>query len=154
MGVRTTATTSCRVWADLDRVETEQRRTKKKEWPRKRGKSNDPPPEQKNAAKSQKAFITLGSPVVPLLSTSKADSGLAPECRWDPLPYTNRPCWSKKGQFEAHSRLTNIAQAARLAGHYREVQGSNPGFPGFLAGSTLVRIFWCCRGSISGVCRP
>ena len=36
----------------------------------------------------QKAFITLGSPVVPLLSTSKADSGLASEFRWDRAGYT------------------------------------------------------------------
>ena len=36
----------------------------------------------------QKAFITLGSPVVPLLSTSKADSGLASEFRWDRAIYT------------------------------------------------------------------
>src|SRR3954470_24693647 len=41
-----------------------------------------PPPKQ------QKAFITLGSPVVPLLSTSKADSGLASEFRWDRAGYT------------------------------------------------------------------
>ena len=39
-------------------------------------------------AKSKKAFITLGSPVVPLLSTSKADSGLASEFRWDRAIYT------------------------------------------------------------------
>ena len=39
-------------------------------------------------AKWQKAFITLGSPVVPLLSTSKADSGLASEFRWDRAIYT------------------------------------------------------------------
>ena len=37
---------------------------------------------------SKKAFITLGSPVVPLLSTSKADSGLASEFRWDRAIYT------------------------------------------------------------------
>ena len=37
---------------------------------------------------SQKAFITLGSPVVPLLSTSKADSGLASEFRRDRAVYT------------------------------------------------------------------
>ncbi len=36
----------------------------------------------------QKAFITLCSPVVPLLSTSKADSGLASEFRWDRAIYT------------------------------------------------------------------
>ena len=36
----------------------------------------------------QKAFITLGSPVVPLLSTSKADSGLASEFRRDRAIYT------------------------------------------------------------------
>ena len=36
----------------------------------------------------KKAFITLGSPVVPLLSTSKADSGLASEFRWDRAIYT------------------------------------------------------------------
>ena len=36
----------------------------------------------------QKAFITLGSPVVPLLSTSKADSGLASEFRRDRAVYT------------------------------------------------------------------
>ena len=36
----------------------------------------------------QKAFITLCSPVVPLLSTSKADSGLASEFRWDLAVYT------------------------------------------------------------------
>ena len=35
-----------------------------------------------------KAFITLCSPVVPLLSTSKADGGLASECRWDQAVYT------------------------------------------------------------------
>src|SRR3954447_14379290 len=39
-------------------------------------------------AKNKKAFITLGSPVVPLLSTSKADSGLASEFRWDRAIYT------------------------------------------------------------------
>ena len=38
--------------------------------------------------KSKKAFITLCSPVVPLLSTSKADSGLASEFRWDRAIYT------------------------------------------------------------------
>jgi hypothetical protein len=37
---------------------------------------------------SKKAFITLGSPVVPLLSTSKADSGLASEFRRDRAIYT------------------------------------------------------------------
>jgi hypothetical protein len=37
---------------------------------------------------SKKAFITLCSPVVPLLSTSKADSGLASEFRWDRAIYT------------------------------------------------------------------
>ena len=37
---------------------------------------------------SKKAFITLSSPVVPLLSTSKADSGLASEFRWDRAIYT------------------------------------------------------------------
>ena len=36
----------------------------------------------------KKAFITLGSPVVPLLSTSKADSGLASEFRRDRAIYT------------------------------------------------------------------
>jgi hypothetical protein len=36
----------------------------------------------------QKAFITLCSPVVPLLSTSKADSGLASEFRRDRAIYT------------------------------------------------------------------
>ena len=36
----------------------------------------------------KKAFITLGSPVVPLLSTSKADSGLASEFRRDRAVYT------------------------------------------------------------------
>ncbi len=39
-------------------------------------------------AKKSKAFITLCSPVVPLLSTSKADSGLASEFRWDRAIYT------------------------------------------------------------------
>ncbi len=39
-------------------------------------------------SRQQKAFITLGSPVVPLLSTSKADSGLASEFRWDRAIYT------------------------------------------------------------------
>src|SRR4051794_15394005 len=39
-------------------------------------------------SKKQKAFITLGSPVVPLLSTSKADSGLASEFRRDQACYT------------------------------------------------------------------
>ena len=34
---------------------------------------------QAQRSKGQKAFITSGSPVVPLLSTSKADSGLASE---------------------------------------------------------------------------
>jgi len=38
--------------------------------------------------RSKKAFITLCSPVVPLLSTSKADSGLASEFRWDRAIYT------------------------------------------------------------------
>ena len=37
---------------------------------------------------SKKAFITLCSPVVPLLSTSKADSGLASEFRRDRAIYT------------------------------------------------------------------
>jgi hypothetical protein len=36
----------------------------------------------------KKAFITLCSPVVPLLSTSKADGGLASEFRWDRAIYT------------------------------------------------------------------
>ena len=43
---------------------------------------------KKKCRKGQKAFITLGSPVVPLLSTSKADSGLASEFRWDRAIYT------------------------------------------------------------------
>jgi hypothetical protein len=34
---------------------------------------------QASSNSRQKAFITSGSPVVPLLSTSKADSGLASE---------------------------------------------------------------------------
>ena len=40
------------------------------------------------AFRIKKAFITLCSPVVPLLSTSKADSGLASEFRWDRAIYT------------------------------------------------------------------
>jgi hypothetical protein len=45
--------------------------------------------EQKDKeTRCQKAFITLCSPVVPLLSTSKADSGLASEFRWDRAIYT------------------------------------------------------------------
>jgi hypothetical protein len=38
--------------------------------------------------KIKEVFITLGSPVVPLLSTSKADSGLTSEFRWDRVLYT------------------------------------------------------------------
>ena len=41
-----------------------------------------------SAIECKKAFITLGSPVVPLLSTSKADSGLASEFRRDRAIYT------------------------------------------------------------------
>ena len=41
-----------------------------------------------SAFECKKAFITLGSPVVPLLSTSKADSGLASEFRRDRAIYT------------------------------------------------------------------
>ena len=40
------------------------------------------------SAAAKKAFITLCSPVVPLLSTSKADSGLASEFRRDRAIYT------------------------------------------------------------------
>jgi hypothetical protein len=42
----------------------------------------------RTGSKGKKAFITLCSPVVPLLSTSKADSGLASEFRWDRAIYT------------------------------------------------------------------
>ena len=50
-----------------------------------RGNNGKVKSEQKevSAFECKKAFITLGSPVVPLLSTSKADSGLASEFRWD-----------------------------------------------------------------------
>ena len=41
-----------------------------------------------SAFECKKAFINLGSPVVPLLSTSKADSGLASEFRRDRAIYT------------------------------------------------------------------
>ncbi len=45
-------------------------------------------PKKQKSNRNKKAFITLCSPVVPLLSTSKADSGLASEFRWDRAIYT------------------------------------------------------------------
>jgi len=54
---------------------------------------------------SKKAFITLGSPVVPLLSTSKADSGLASEFRRDRAIYTAYErmlrVWGTSSSYEA-----------------------------------------------------
>jgi hypothetical protein len=49
----------------------------------------------------QKAFITLGSRVVPLHSTSKADSGLASEFRWDRAIYT-----AYERMLKAHTRTS------------------------------------------------
>ena len=39
------------------------------------------------SSKKQKVYITLGSPVVPLLSTYKADSNLTSECWRDQVFY-------------------------------------------------------------------
>ena len=49
------------------------------------GDDRDPPPSL--FGRYQKAFITLCSRVVPLLSTSKADTGLASEFRRDQADY-------------------------------------------------------------------
>ncbi len=54
----------------------------------------------------QKAFITLGSPVVPLLSTSKADSGLASEFRRDRAIYTAYERMLKVTHKKTHHKKT------------------------------------------------
>ena len=58
---------------------------------------------------SKKAFITLCSPVVPLLSTSKADSGLASEFRRDRAIYTAYERMLKyKGRSEPHQSIATV----------------------------------------------
>ena len=54
------------------------------------------------AEKVKKVFITLGSPVVPLLSTSKADSGLTSEFRRDRVLYTTYERIHKKEAIMTH----------------------------------------------------
>ena len=61
--------------------------------------------------RQQKAFITLCSPVVPLLSTSKADSGLASEFRWDRAIYT---AYERMLKAEATSKAYKSNTIARV----------------------------------------
>ena len=89
-------------------------------------------------SRSQKAFITLGSPVVPLLSTSKADSGLASEFRWDQAGYT---AYERMLKEEAEHE----AQAGGSGGHThkrsrsKEHAGRKGGGPGASAGWRVKR---------------
>ena len=62
---------------------------------------------------SKKAFITLCSPVVPLLSTSKADSGLASEFRWDRAIYTAYERMLKAEATSKAYKSNTIARARR-----------------------------------------
>ena len=63
--------------------------------------------------RSKKAFITLCSPVVPLLSTSKADSGLASEFRWDRAIYTAYERMLKAHATSKTYKSNTIARARR-----------------------------------------
>ena len=61
-----------------------------------------------------KAFITLGSPVAPLLSTSKADSGLASEFRRDRAVYTAyermlRERYENRGHIHTYTHSTQYS---------------------------------------------
>ena len=59
---------------------------------------------------SKKAFITLCSPVVPLLSTSKADSGLASEFRRDRAIYTAYERMLKyEGRSQPHQSIATLS---------------------------------------------
>ena len=62
---------------------------------------------------SKKAFITLCSPVVPLLSTSKADSGLASEFRWDRAIYTAYERMLKADATSKAYQSNNIGRVRR-----------------------------------------
>ena len=65
------------------------------------------------AFRQQKAFITLCSPVVPLLSTSKADSGLASEFRRDRAIYTAYERMLKEGgASQTHQCMRSNMQLA------------------------------------------
>jgi hypothetical protein len=65
----------------------------------------------------QKAFITLCSPVVPLLSTSKADSGLASEFRRDRAIYTAYERMLKaQHQTQAYMPNAQTAPTSRSSG--------------------------------------
>ena len=72
----------------------------------------------------QKAFINLGSPVVPLLSTSKADSGLASEFRRDRAVYTAYERMLKvkdeKGDKEREDKSRAYCEAMKrnIVGHW------------------------------------
>jgi hypothetical protein len=69
---------------------------------------------------SKKAFITLCSPVVPLLSTSKADSGLASEFRRDRAIYT---AYERMLKAKVKSECIESREKYRTGGDHR---GSTP----------------------------
>jgi hypothetical protein len=74
----------------------------------------------------QKAFITLCSPVVPLLSTSKADSGLASEFRRDRAIYTAYERMLK-AQHQTQASITHPHTALRSTASGPETGRSGEG---------------------------